>query len=102
MTDQLPDTIYLQYYGSDWHVDNWMEDPEPAEGDEVTWCVDKINEVDIKYLLATPQREAAPDMFEALEEIAAELGAKYLTDDAMVNIRHAAEAALELAGGSDD
>ena len=35
----------------------------------VTWCIDKINDTDIKYLLATPEREAAPDLLEALETI---------------------------------
>ena len=42
---------------------------------------------------------AAPDLYEALDEIAAELGATYLTDAAMVNIRHTAEAALAKARG---
>lgn len=45
---------------------------------------------------------AAPEMFEALKEIAAELGSQYLTDAATVNVRHAAEAALELATGDSD
>ncbi len=49
-----------------------------------------------------PKHAAALDMFTALKEIAAELGSQYLTDAAMVNVRHAAEAALELATGDSD
>ena len=56
----LPDVIYLQYYGDDWYIDD-IENPEPAEDGEVTWCVDRINRVDIEYLHLTPERKAALD-----------------------------------------
>ena len=36
--------------------------------DETTWCEDKIHESDTKYLLATPKREAASELFEALRQ----------------------------------
>ena len=102
MTNQPPDIIYLQYYGDDWYVDN-IENPEPAEGDEVTWCVDKINEVDIKYLLATPQREAAPAMFEAIRLTAQEVGAHLIgaTPMDIEEIHKRLSAFVELAGDSE-
>lgn len=49
------DVIYLQ-----------NEDEEELEyWDATTWCSDKINEHDVKYLLCTPVRVAAPDLLEA-------------------------------------
>jgi hypothetical protein len=36
---------------------------------ETTWCSDQITDDDIKYLLATPEREAAPELLEALEGV---------------------------------
>jgi len=50
------DAIYLQVSDSD----------EPIGIDETTWCSDKINDGDIKYLLSTPEREAASELYEAL------------------------------------
>lgn len=44
MDNKQHDAIYLQ-----------KEDFE-----EMTWCADQINDDDVKYLLATPEREAAP------------------------------------------
>jgi len=52
------DAIYLQVGDSD----------EPIRIDETTWCSDKINDGDVKYLLATPEREAAPEMYKELEQ----------------------------------
>ena len=45
----------------------YLQTDEAAESlglEGVTWCQDKINDGDIKYLLATPEREAAPDLLE--------------------------------------
>ncbi len=33
---------------------------------ETTWCRDPVNDDDIKYLLATPAREAAADLIKQL------------------------------------
>ena len=49
---QAPDVIWLQ----------------PDEFPEITWCRDKINDNDIKYLLATPERKAAGDMIQVLND----------------------------------
>lgn len=51
------DEIFLQ----------WWESPE------ITWCADQIDgpeygDEDWRYLLATPVREAAPELLECLEE----------------------------------
>ena len=51
------DVIYLQH----------GESPIRLEEVGITWCADKINDGDTKYLLATPEREAAPDLLEALD-----------------------------------
>ena len=59
MNEFIPhDVIYLQISDSD----------EPIRIDETTWCSDKINDGDVKYLLATPEREAAPEMYEAVRK----------------------------------
>ena len=50
------DVIYLQVGDSD----------EPIGIDYTTWCSDKINDGDVKYLLATSEREAASELYEAL------------------------------------
>ena len=68
MSNEPPDVIYLQYYGSDFYVDD-IENPEPAWGDEVTWCVDRINKADIEYIHATPIRKSAEDMASILREM---------------------------------
>ena len=38
---------------------------QTEEFPETTWCVDQINDDDVKYLLATPEREAAPELYRA-------------------------------------
>ncbi len=53
------DVIYLQH----------GESPIRLEEVGITWCQDEINAGDTKYLLATPEREAAPELLEALEDI---------------------------------
>ena len=63
MTDP-PNIIYLQWHGEPYY--NGTIDPD-STGREVTWCVDRIWDVDIKYLLATPEREAALAIYEALK-----------------------------------
>jgi len=50
------DAIYLQVGDLD----------EPIRIDETTWCSDKINDGDVKYLLATSEREAASVLYRAL------------------------------------
>ena len=60
MSDFTPhDVIYLQ-----------INDPdEPIGIDETTWCSDKINDDDIKYLLSTLEREAASELYQALNAL---------------------------------
>ena len=65
MTNQPPDAIYLQWYG-ELYYDGEI-DPD-AGGNEVTWCADEINRVDIKYLLATSEREVADEVCAALKD----------------------------------
>ena len=64
------DVIFLQ----------WQEDEAGDEydgpyhdQDEVTWCQDCINDSDIEYLLATPERKAAGELLTVLEELIEEL-----------------------------
>ncbi len=52
------DVIYLQH----------GESPIRLEEAGITWCQDKINEGDTKYLLATPEREAVPELLEVLKD----------------------------------
>ena len=59
MDSRLHDVIYLQISNPD----------EPIRIDETTWCSDKINDDDIKYLLSTPEREAAHEMYKALRKL---------------------------------
>lgn len=47
MRDELPNQIYLQYYD-----ENGEDLLNPARN-EVTWCIDRINESDVVYTLAT-------------------------------------------------
>lgn len=46
----VPDVIYLQ-------IDPENEDCEDFSELDTTYCEDKINEKDLKYLLSTPSRE---------------------------------------------
>ena len=64
MTTKPPDIIYLQWHGEPYY--NGTIDPD-TDVSEVTWCVDEIWDVDIKYLLATPERKMAARLLEALE-----------------------------------
>ena len=52
--------IYLQVNLEEW-------DSIEYEWNGVTWCSDLIYDDDVKYLLATPEREAAPKLLEALD-----------------------------------
>lgn len=45
---QPPDKIYLQ-----WHGDGEPNDVGEVDGNEVTWCKDKIFEHDIEYVQAS-------------------------------------------------
>ena len=56
------DVIFLQ-------VDNEYDGIGNFEYEGVTWSQDKINDGDAKYLLATPEREVASELFEACQEI---------------------------------
>ena len=49
----------------------WLQ---PDDNDLTTCCQDKINNDDIKYLLATPEREAAEATQKTLKKAMAELG----------------------------
>ena len=40
---------------------------EEEFGDELTWCPDKYNDTDVKYILANSKTEAANDLYEALK-----------------------------------
>ena len=51
------DVIYLQ-------IEN---DGSNEFDDQATWCQDKINDTDVKYLLADSKNEAADDLYEALK-----------------------------------
>ena len=54
MTNKPPDVIWLQWFDAEGH---------PYEyGSDVTWCEDKQDDEDPKYLLATPEREAAGEL----------------------------------------
>lgn len=54
MGEHTPDVIYLQW-----------DNEGPMSQRNTTWSVDKINEKDGTYLLATPERLAAPDLLAA-------------------------------------
>ncbi len=43
---KLPEVIWLQIYG-----DGDKSEGLPQDGDEVTWCVDKINDNDVRYVI---------------------------------------------------
>ena len=51
------------------HDTIWLQ---PDEYPEITWCRDKINDNDIKYLLANTEREVAFDLLKASLEVALE------------------------------
>jgi hypothetical protein len=102
-----PDVIYLQWYGEPYY--DGEIDPD-AGGNEVTWCEDEIWDVDIKYLLATPEREVASTMCRVLKKLVDKYVANSGTEHAFVvcitpkNIPEywqQAQAVLELAGDSD-
>ena len=101
------DAIYLQVGDSD----------EPIGIDETTWCSDKINDGDIKYLLSTPEREAAPELYEALgddlsgrcfEDLLLIVAKKFDDDgggplvDCLIDKAYKIRAALALANGEVD
>ena len=61
-----PDRIYLQY------------DDEPApdyEHEGATWCEDRINDSDVEYVLATPERLAAWELLAAAVQAATVMNA---------------------------
>jgi len=88
MLDNLHDVIYLQ-----------MGDPdEPIRIDETTWCSDKINDDDIKYLLSTPEREAASVLYRALSFAKSAIKSGEPWTDSCEEI---IQAAIDLADGSD-
>lgn len=41
-----PKIIWLQINPGENEMDDWEGDP-----DEITWCVDKINESDVRYII---------------------------------------------------
>ena len=53
------DVIYLQ-------IEN---DGSNEFDDQATWCQDKINDTDVKYILADNKTEAADDLYEALKHL---------------------------------
>lgn len=54
-----PEIIYLQ---------NPDEDDQEFWSD-VTWCSDKINEHDVKYILSTPKADLAPDLLDGFKQM---------------------------------
>lgn len=44
--EELPEVIWLQIYG-----DESKDAGLPPDGAEITWCADKINETDVRYVL---------------------------------------------------
>ena len=69
MTEKMtspPDTIYLQWHGEPYY--NGTIDPD-AGGNEVTWCEDEVWDVDIKYLLATPERKKAVSLYSTVRRL---------------------------------
>lgn len=44
-----PKAIYLQVYGVDRH--EVTEDEYDARPEDVTWCEDKINDTDVRYVI---------------------------------------------------
>lgn len=78
--------------------------------DETTWCEDKIHESDTKYLLATPKREAASALYEALRNLLQISSHGYLgrtqgtswSEPQLEDAHHEAEDALELATEEGD
>jgi len=61
-----PEVIYLQC----------EEDDLPYNWEDTTWCSDKINEYDVKYIRATPENMAAPELLAALKDMLS--GWKYI------------------------
>ncbi len=54
-----PTSIWLQFDG----------DAAPGHEDEgVTWCEDPINDTDVEYLLATPERKIARELLVTINE----------------------------------
>ena len=47
--NQIPDAIYLQWHGTD---DEDVMQNGIVHEDEVTWCRDRINDSDVKYVIA--------------------------------------------------
>ena len=85
----------------------YLQTDEAAESlglEGVTWCQDKINDGDTKYLLATPEREAAPELLEALErcrrtiKVMFEIAPNYHLEGALKEVN----AAIALAAPPDD
>ncbi len=83
----VPRTIYLQ---ADKESYDW-------DSDGVTRSEDRINDTDVKYLLARPAREAADDLLEALRHLLEEALQTnenehawfYVSDDAVIQARDA-------------
>jgi len=65
MSKILPDPIYLQLEINAY--DNPVMDDPFDEIDGATWCADRINESDVQYLLATPERLAAAELLAVVD-----------------------------------
>lgn len=76
MKDELPNQIYLQYYD-----ENGEDLLNPARN-EVTWCVDRINESDAVYILVTLELAVLLERLANMAvRIASETEAQYSVDD---------------------
>lgn len=82
MKTSLPEQIYLQAHDTEGNLLN-------ATKDEVTWCVDRINENDAAYILATPE---LAELLERLADMAVRIASEIYSVDARLAIeqsRHA-------------
>jgi len=61
---QIPEKIYLQIHG-DAYVEN-IEDVSKVTEEDVTWCIDKVNDNDIEYRRAKSQPERSKRVYISL------------------------------------
>ncbi len=93
----LYDVIYLQT----------GKNIESLEEEGITWCQDRIEDGDTKYLLATPEREAAPELLEACQELVQAMVDYQMDVEDLPPFRHRkmmrkAKAAIALAAPLDE
>ena len=75
---KAPNRMYLQFYGEDLLPGQTIDDlEEPADMENVTWCVDKIFNTDIEYI----HKDVVMEIFEQLRS-------KYLSSAENLNEDH--------------